>query len=376
MARIVDFTWDYWFMLQESRVGSGAGSAQLPAAAPNGPSSSRTVQWRRFALTFLASVGVAVIIVWQRHTLASSLHVLGSANLFWLALAVLVEVGSLTAFGLSRRTLLGANGGQIRLRSVMAITYASNALSQSIPFAGTELAVVYSYRQFRRRGLDAATTSWGLTVSWICSVGALALLLVLGAAVSGGTAASAAGFAGAALYLVPVAGILLALRFTRIRAVLHTALSWLAGLSKRVFGKPEHGADGLDTFLDEVSRTTLPVPSYAWAFGMALANWALDCGALAFAIYATGAHVPWADLLLVYGAGAAVGSTGLTPGGFLLVELTMSAALSATGVPAAKAVAAVLAYRVVNFWLVLLGGWIVMAFITHPVLRGRTSKGR
>ncbi|HWG03168.1 MAG TPA: hypothetical protein VG164_15145 [Trebonia sp.] len=126
----------------------------------------------------------------------------------------------------------------------MGITYASNALSQSIPFAGTELAVVYSYRQFRRRGLDAPTTSWGLTVSWICSAGALA---------------------GAAVYLVPVAGILLAPRFTRVRGVLHAALAWVAGLSKRTFGKPEHGADGLDTFLDEVSRTTLALPEYAWA---------------------------------------------------------------------------------------------------------------
>jgi uncharacterized membrane protein YbhN (UPF0104 family) len=42
--------------------------------------------------------------------------------------------------------------------------------------------------------------------------------------------------------------------------------------------------------------------------------------------------------------------------------------------PGSKAVAAVLADRVVNFWLVLLGGWIVMAFLTHPVRlrRGRT----
>jgi putative heme transporter len=361
-------------MLEEPRVGSGAVSAQAPAPDSGRPPSARTSQWRRFALTFLATMVVVVIIVWQRHTLARSLHVLSTANLLWLALAAVAEAGSLTAFGLSRRTLLRANGGRITLRSVMAITYASNALSQSIPFAGTELAVVYSYRQFRRRGLDAPTTSWGLTVSWICSVGALALLLVVGGALSGGTAASVAGFAGAAVYLVPVAGILLALRFTRVRGVLHAALSSLAGLSKRVFGKPEHGADGLDTFLDEVSRTTLPLPKYAWAFAMALANWTLDCGALAFAIRAMGEPVPWRGLLLVYGAGAAVGSTGLTPGGFLLVELTMSAALAATGVPGSKAVAAVLAYRVVNFWLVLLGGWIVMAFLTHPVrLRGGRS---
>ena len=42
-------------MLKEPRVGSGAGSAQVPAPDPSRPSSSRTVRWRRFALTFLAT---------------------------------------------------------------------------------------------------------------------------------------------------------------------------------------------------------------------------------------------------------------------------------------------------------------------------------
>lgn len=317
---------------------------------------------------------MVVIVVWQHRTLWQSLHVLGTAKLGWLLVALAAETGSLTAFGLSRRTLLRAGGGRASLRSVLAITYASNALSQSVPFAGTELAVVYSYRQFRRRGLDAATTSWALTVSWICSASGLALLLAAGAIASGATAASAAGFAGAALYLLPVAGILLALRFTRVRAVLHAVLAALAAASKRVFGKPEHGADGLDRFLDEVSRTTLPLRGYAWAFGMGVANWVLDCAALAAAIAAMGEPVPWDSLLLVYGAGAAVGSTGVTPGGFLLVELAMSAALTAAGLPSSKAVAAVLAYRVVNYWLVLLAGWTIMLVLTHPA-RPRRHRG-
>jgi uncharacterized membrane protein YbhN (UPF0104 family) len=57
----------------------------------------------------------------------------------------------------------------------------------------------------------------------------------------------------------------------------------------------------------------------------------------------------------------------VTPGGFLLVELAMSAALTAAGLPSSKAIAAVLAYRVVNYWLVLLAGWTIMLFLTHPV---------
>jgi putative heme transporter len=308
---------------------------------------------------------LAVIVVAARHTLAQSTHVLATANPGWLLLALAAEAVSLTAFGLSRRGLLRASGDRVRLRSVMAITYAGNALAMSVPFAGAELAVVFSYRQFRRAGLDAAITSWSLTVSWLCSTSSLALLLAVGAVVGGATAETVAGFAGAALYLLPAAGALLALRFDRVRSAVRAVLSRLAALSKRMLGKPEDGAAGVDRFLDEVSSTRLSLPGYAWVFGLAVANWAFDCAALALAIRAMGQQVPWDDLLLVYGAGAAVGSTGLTPGGFLLVELALTAALHASGLPESSALAAVLAYRVVNFWLVLLGGWITMGFLAR-----------
>jgi hypothetical protein len=55
-----------------------------------------------------------------------------------------------------------------------------------------------------------------------------------------------------------------------------------------------------------------------------------------------------------------VGSTGLTPGGFGIVELAVAAALTAGGLPASAALASVLAYRVINFWLVNGAGWLVM----------------
>jgi hypothetical protein len=313
-----------------------------------------------------------VIIVLARHTLARSLHVLGTASPGWLLLALAAEAVSLTAFGLSRRRLLRANGHRITLRSVLAITYASQALSVSVPFAGTELGLVYSYGQFRRAGLDAATTSWSLAVSWICSTSGLALLLITGAIAGGAGAASIAGFAGAALYLLPGAGVLLALRFERVRAVLRAVVARLVALSKRVFGKPEGGASGVDHFLDEVSSTRLPLRGYAWVFGLAVANWAFDCAALAFAIRAVGDPIPLNDLLLIYGAGATVGSTGLTPGGFGLVEVAMTAALTASGLHEPTALAAVLAYRAVSFWLVLLGGWITLGVLAHPLRRRGT----
>ena len=117
---------------------------------------------RRGTLAVLAVAVLVSVIVVERHTLAESLHVLAHLNWAWFVLALASEAVSLSSFGLSRTLLMRVNGRPTSFSSVMVITYAANALSISVPFAGAELAVVFSYRQFRRHGVDAATTGWTL----------------------------------------------------------------------------------------------------------------------------------------------------------------------------------------------------------------------
>jgi putative heme transporter len=346
---------------------AGAGAA-VPVPSDQDPSPAHPLRGYgvRRALLVALAVGVLVsVIVIERRTLAESLQVLADLNWGWFLLALVSEMISLSSFGLSRTLLIRVNGQPTSFRSVMAITYAANALSISIPFAGAELALVFSYRQFRRNGVDAATTGWTLAVSAIFSTSALAFLLVIGALAGNASLASAAGLVGAFVFIIPAAAVLLALRYENVRNLLHQFIAWLVGLSRSVLGVPTHGVGALDEFLDRVASLRLPWPRYAEVFGLAVLNWAADCGALACAIRATGQPVPWHSLLLVYGAGAAVGSTGITPGGFALVELALTAALTAAGLHRSTALAAVLAYRLVNFWLILIGGWILMALLAR-----------
>jgi putative heme transporter len=345
--------------------GTGAATPASPDQHPVPAHPLRGYGVRRALLAALA-IGVLVsVIVVERHTLAESLHVLANLSWAWFLLALASEAVSLSSFGLSRTLLVRANGRRTGFSTVMAITYAANALSISVPFAGAELAMVFSYRQFRRHGVDAATTGWTLAVSAIFSTSALAFLLLIGALAGSASLASAAGLVGAFIFIVPAAAVLLALRYENVRKFLHQVIAWLVGLSRSVFGVPAHGVDGLDEFLDRVASLRLSGLGYAEVFGLAVLNWAADCGALACAIRATGQSVPWHSLLLVYGAGAAVGSTGITPGGFALVELALTAALTAAGLHRSTALAAVLAYRLVNFWLILIAGWILMAVLAH-----------
>jgi putative heme transporter len=319
----------------------------------------------RAAAAVLAAAVVGGAVLVGRHTLVRSLASLGNLDPRWFALAVLCEFLSLTAFGLSRRRLLRADGHQAGFWSVMAITYAGNALSMSVPFAGAELAAVFSYRQFRRRGLDPALTGWVLAVSAIASSSALALILIAGAAAGGAPLAAALGFAGAAVFGLPAVTVLLALRYPRARALANRAAARLVGYARRLLRQPGIDPAALDEFLTRLASIRLGWARSAEVFGLAVLNWLADCACLACAIRATGAPVPWHGLILAYGAGAAAGSTGITPGGFGLVEVTLTAALVAAGMNTSSALTAVFAYRLVNFWMILIGGGIAMVILTR-----------
>jgi pimeloyl-ACP methyl ester carboxylesterase len=107
--------------------------------------------------------------------------------------------------------------------------------------------------------------------------------------------------------------------------------------------------------------------------GLALANWLADAAVLAVSIRATGATVPWHDLLLVYGVGIAAQSLNITPGGLGVTEGSLSLALVATGLGTRQALAAVLLYRLASFWLVALTGWLVVFWLRRP--RARRGPG-
>ena len=66
---------------------------------------------------------------------------------------------------------------------------------------------------------------------------------------------------------------------------------------------------------------------------------------------ACGVHLPVASLLAVFLAGSAIGSTAPTPGGLGAVEAALVAGLTALGAPVAPAVAGVLSFRLIAYWL-------------------------
>ena len=96
-----------------------------------------------------------------------------------LPLAVFCEFASMAAAARSQRRLLRAGGAPLRLRSVMAISYAGNAVSVTLPLAGSLIGAAFSFRQLGRHGVDSAVVAWALAMSGVIS--SLTFVIVLGA---------------------------------------------------------------------------------------------------------------------------------------------------------------------------------------------------
>jgi uncharacterized protein (TIRG00374 family) len=76
------------------------------------------------------------------------------------------------------------------------------------------------------------------------------------------------------------------------------------------------------------------------------------------AIAAFGYTPPFIGILLAYLISVAVSTISPTPGGLGAMEMSLTAALSWQGLPAGSAIAAVLTFRLITFWMPIpLGGW-------------------
>ena len=120
---------------------------------------------------------------------------------------------------------------------------------------------------------------------------------------------------------------------------------------------PEAVRNRIEGFFRAIERVAADRRSLATALTFSALGWLLLSLSLWTALYALGATVPFAVLLLVVPASSIAGATPL-PGGLGGVETALVLLLvSTTGVSAATASAAVLIHRGATYWLpVLVGG--------------------
>jgi putative heme transporter len=327
----------------------------------------------QIAGTVAVAAGAGWAVYRERATVAGGLRVLAAhTEPGWVAACIDVQCLSMVFFALLQQRLLTAGGARLTAPWLLSIAYLANAVAVAVPVVGSGMAAAYAYHQLRERRVDPTIAKAALALAGVISTVAFAAVLVTGAVLSGSPAAAVSALGSALACLVILAAALLALRSPSGRARLQCLASMLLLAAQRVLRRPRGDPAQLTkTALDRLGLFRLGPATLALAFSWAVLNCAADACCLILAIKAIGEPVPWGGVLLAWSAGQGAGSFSPTPGGIGVVEVTMTAALAAAGLPAAYAFAAVLLYRIVAFKGLITLAWFAERTFTHRRHGGR-----
>lgn len=132
-------------------------------------------RWVGFGLT-LAAVTVAFALL--RRSLpdpGTLLRSLVDAQWWWIAVALLVQAGSVLMYAVQQRRLLAAYGGAMSNVKAVGVSLARTALSTAMP-AGGPVSTAFAVRQFRLHGL---TSAHALATTALASVQASAAIVLV-----------------------------------------------------------------------------------------------------------------------------------------------------------------------------------------------------
>jgi uncharacterized membrane protein YbhN (UPF0104 family) len=247
----------------------------------------------------------------------------------WVVAASLLGLAAVALYGELHRQLLVIGGARPAGAAVQSISFAQNAIGNTVPVVGGAGALAYAVAGLRRRGVDAALAAWAVLAAGVLSVLCL-VALGTGALTATRRLPLAAGALVVAGLLVACAGGVLLAR--------HPGA--LRGAAARLL--PVH-----------------PSPrQWLVLLGAAVVPWLADVATLAAAAVAVPGSVPWPAL--VWGFLVVQGSIALQvlPGGAGLAEVGLLGVLLGSGVAPGAAAAVVLVYRVSSWLLPSVVGWL------------------
>jgi putative heme transporter len=325
--------------------------------------------WRGWG-TAAGTVAILAVAGWagyrERSTLEAGLRVLAArTEPDWAIACVLAQGLSMVFFALLQQRLLKAGGARLTVPWLLSTAYMANGVAVAVPVIGSGMATTYAYHQLRAQRVDPVIAKAALALAGVLSTVAFAVVIVLAALLSGNPAAAAGAIASALACLVIVGAALAALRSPAGRARLEWLTARLLSAAKRVTHRPRgEPAQLAKEAMERLSLFRLGPGTVGLAFAWGIGNWAADACCLILAVRAMGLPIPWGGVLLAWSAGQGAASFSPTPGGIGVVEVAMTAALSAAGPRPADALAAVLLYRIVSFKTVITLGWLTeRAFI-------------
>jgi undecaprenyl-diphosphatase len=304
---------------------------------------------RPSTLAMLVAGGLAVyLLLPQVSSMTEVLDSLANANWGWLAVVV---VSGFLGVAASAVTVLGSTPIRLPVGKTLAVQMAAaftgRTTAAGVGFYGVNLVFLERLGIRRTHAVGALLlnrVAMGLVAAVATGVG----VLVIGSAVPVGELP---------LPTDPLAWVV-------IGAVLVAAGAVLASpFGRRRIWRP------LRETSREVVRELGPVLRHPWRtvelFGGGLVFLLLSAYGLAATLSAFGVSYPLGPVLAVFIVGSTLGQIAPTPGGLGAVEAALVAGLTAIGLESADAVAAVLASRLLTFWLPVLPGVVAFRLLQH-----------
>jgi hypothetical protein len=339
----------------------------------------------RYALGLVVGVVVLWLLVGRRSELSAAIRQLGSASPVWIAAAIGAESLSMLGYAWLQRRVLRLAGAATAspLPGLFLMTLANAAINCTVP-GEPAVSSAYRYRFYRRRGASSAAAGWTIFTILIAQAVGMSFVLLTGVLVAlgataaeGGRAASPAGVGVTVLGLLVVVGAGAVL--IRRDLVLRMASAVTGRLARRRRQPSGSEPTGLLARIEGTLRRMRDIPlgpgATASVVAVATAVWLCDFGCLLCGFRAVHAAIPWHGVLLAYGASVVAGSLPIVPGGLGIVEGSLAVVLVAYGASRLPAVSAVLAFRIVSYWLAIAVGWVSVGFVAvqdrrHPARRG------
>jgi putative heme transporter len=293
-----------------------------------------------------------------------------NGNIWWLALAAVLEVCSFLGYIALFRAVFVRGESRIGWRESYGITMAGLAATRLFA-AGGAGGIALTAWALRRSGMDARVAACRLIAFTVLLYAVfMASLVIDGLGLYLGLfPAKSAPFAitvipaifGASVIVIFLAASLLPGDFERLVARWTARAGWLGKVARRLATAPAAAASGVRTAIALVrSRNPYVLGAVAW--------WGFDIAVLWACFHAFGASPSKAVIVMGYFVGM-FGNTLPLPGGIGGVDGGMIGAFSALGVNVEVTVVAVLAYRVFSFWLPTLPGAIAYLQLRRTVHR-------
>jgi putative heme transporter len=326
----------------------------------------RLTEAARYVLGVLLGVVILVLLFGRRSELMASWHQLGRVSPYWVAAAITAEGLSLWAFAYLQHTVLRLSGTRIAMPSLYLLTLANDAIAGTVP-GEPAVSSAYRYRYYRRHGASGASAGWTVFTILIAQAIGMSLLLLAGVLIAlfASTSSAGTGLTVLGLAVVLGAGAVLIRRDLVLRLAARMVRAF-----QRVTGHPRGSvADRVEATLARMREIPLGRRSTAVIVALGAGVWFCDFFCLVFAFRAVHAPVPWDGVLLAYGAAQVVGSFPIVPGGLGIVEGSLAVILVAYGAGRVSALSAAITFRVVNFWLAIVIGWIGVGLIAWRARR-------